>query len=83
MKKCLLAALLVMLLLAGCSRPASRDLPPTLMWDKDQERIHPADGTLNVWEGFTVKEGHFAAGRDVSQFILWRRHKARVEIDLE
>ena len=72
--------LLPLLLSFACSKPPSRDLPPTLMWDKDQERIHPADGTMNVWEGFTVQQDHFAADRDMAQFILWRRHQATVTL---
>ncbi len=81
MKKRLPFLLLIPLLLSsGCSKSPSRDLPPTLIWDKDQTLIHPADGTMNVWEGFSVHETHFAADRDISQFILWRRHKAKVTI---
>ncbi len=53
------------------------------MWDKDQELIRPADGTMNVWEGFAVRKDHFAAERNTAQFILWRRHKARVEVFVE
>ena len=57
------AALALLLLPAACSAPrAARDLPPTWVWERDQDRIHPDDGTLNVWEGFTVKPGRFAAG---------------------
>ena len=84
MKKRLLFVWLIPLLLSsGCSKSPSRDLPPTLMWDKDQDLIHPSDGTLNAWEGFTVTGDHFAANRDIAQFILWRRHKGKVDIFFE
>ena len=85
MKNNLLFLLLtVMLLLPGCSKSPSRDLPPTLLWAKDQNRIHPSGGTMNVWEGFRVDKDAFAAERDISQFILWRRGRAdRIPISIE
>ncbi len=64
--------LLLLLLSAGCSKAPSRDLSPTMLWHKDQARISPDDGTLNVWEGFRIDEDAFTAERDLSQFIVWR-----------
>jgi len=84
MRKRLLFVWLIPLLLSpGCSKSPSRDLPPTLMWDKDQDLIHPSDGTMNVWEGFTVTDDHFAADRNIAQFILWRRQQGKVDIFFE
>lgn len=87
MKPCralLPAALALLLLLTACSAPrAARDLPPTWVWERDQDRIHPDDGTLNVWEGFTIKPGRFAAGDEGGQFILWRRQAAPAELSVE
>ncbi|MFH2107979.1 MAG: hypothetical protein ABII93_04860, partial [Chrysiogenia bacterium] len=85
MKKSLLLLLLtVLMLFPGCSRSPSRDLPPTLLWAKDQNRIHPTDGTMNVWEGLRVDRDAFAAERNKAQFILWRRNREeKVPIAIE
>lgn len=80
----LTAALALLLLLPACSAPrAARDLPPTWVWERDQDRIHPDDGTLNVWEGFTVKPGRFVCGDEGGQFILWRRRASEAELSVE
>ncbi len=80
----LLAALALLLSTAACSAPrAARDLPPTWVWDRDQDRIHPGDGTLNAWEGFTAKADRFEADGDSAQFILWRRRAAAAELSVE
>ena len=85
MKKYFLLLLVaVLLLLPGCSKSPSQDLPPTLLWAKDQNRIHPSGGTMNVWEGFRIDKDAFAAERNISQFILWRRSRAdRIPISIE
>lgn len=83
MKKNFLLFLLVLLLLSpGCSQSPSRELPPTLMWNKDQNQISPADGTMNVWEGFRVDQDAFVADRDTCQFILWRSRAERIPISI-
>ena len=82
-RNCLFLLLVPLLLSPGCSRSPSRDLPPILLWEKDQNLIHPSDGTMNVWEGFAVKEGYFEANRNNSHFILWRRRAGRVPILVE
>ena len=46
-----------------------------MLWAKDQSRIHPTDGTMNVWEGFRADRDAFAAERNIAQFILWRRNR--------
>ena len=81
MKKDFLLLLLIPLLLSpGCSQSPDQNLPPTLIWNKDQKQISPASGTLNIWEGFSIKKGHYEADRDISQFILWRSRKANVAV---
>jgi len=76
--------LLIPLLFApGCSREPSRNLPATLVWHKDQKLISPAGGTMNVWEGISVKPDRFVAEKDIAQFILWRRQKARIPVFIE
>lgn len=83
MKKNFLLLLLVLLLLSpGCSQSPSRELPPTLMWNKDQNQISPADGIMNVWEGFRVDQDAFVADRDTCQFILWRSRAERIPISI-
>ena len=83
-KNLLFLLLTALLLFPGCSKSPSQDLPPTLLWAKDQNRIHPTGGTMNVWEGFRVNKDAFAAERDISQFILWRRSRAdRIPISIE
>ncbi len=78
------AGLALLLLLAACSAPrAARDLPPTWVWERDQDRIHADDGTLNAWEGFAVKPGRFECSGESAQFILWRRRAAPVELSVE
>jgi arylsulfatase A-like enzyme len=72
-----------LLLACGCSTSPQQDLPPTLMWDKDQNLISPAGGTMNIWRGFSIQNDHFAAGRDISQFILWRSREAKVAVLVE
>jgi arylsulfatase A-like enzyme len=84
MKKYSLLILLGALLLSSACAPApSRDLPPTLLWHKDQNLISPAGGTMNVWEGFTVDKDVFTAERSTCQFILWRQRDERVPIAIE
>jgi len=75
--------LIPLLFLPGCSREPSRELPATMVWHKDQSLIRPADGTMNIWEGFRVDDDAFVAGRDVSQFILWRTRARQVPVFIE
>jgi arylsulfatase len=75
--------LVPLLFIPGCSREPARDLPPTIVWHKDQNLIRPQDGTLNVWEGFRVDKDAFTADRDIAQFILWRARKEKVTLWLE
>jgi arylsulfatase A-like enzyme len=76
--------LLIPLLFApGCSRKTSQDLPATMVWHKDQNRISASGGTMNVWEGISVKPDRFIADRPNSQFILWRRQKAKLAVFIE
>jgi len=75
--------MLPLLLLPGCSQAPSRDLPSSLIWDKDQTRISPADGAMNIWEGFRVEKDHFATDRNFSRFILWRQHAAIVAVTVD
>ncbi|MFH2107980.1 MAG: sulfatase [Chrysiogenia bacterium] len=82
-KNLLLLPLTALLLFPGCSKSPSQDLPPTLLWAKDQNRIHPTGGTMNVWEGFRVDKDTFTAERDISQFILWRNREEKVPIAIE
>ena len=82
-KKYSLLLLLPLLLYTGCSQAPSRDLPSSLMWDKDQIRISPADGAMNIWEGFRIEKDHFTAERNFSRFILWRRHATREAVMIE
>ena len=72
-----------LLLVPGCSREPSRDLPATIVWHKDQNLIRPENGTMNVWEGFRVDKDAFAADRDISQFILWHTRKEQVPLFIE
>ncbi|MCU0236288.1 MAG: sulfatase [Acidobacteria bacterium] len=78
-----LLLLLPLLLSGGCSKAPSRDLPPTLLWHKDQNMIRPADGTMNVWEGFRIDEDAFTAERDFSQFIFWRAREQQVTLAID
>jgi len=78
-----LSLLLPLLLSPGCSQPPSRDMPSSLIWDKDQTRISPADGAMNVWEGFRIENDHFSADRNFSRFILWRRNAANVAVQVD
>jgi len=82
-RTCLLVFLLPLLLVTGCSQAPSRDLPSSLMWDKDQFRISPADGAMNIWEGFRIEKDHFTTDRNFSRFILWRQHASREEVMIE
>jgi arylsulfatase A-like enzyme len=75
--------LIPLLFLPGCSREPSRGLPATMVWHKDQGLIRPADGTMNIWEGFRVDDDAFVAGRDVSQFILWRTRARQLPVFIE
>ena len=84
MKKNLLLLLLIALLLSpGCSKSPSQNLPPTLLWHKDQNLISPDGGTMNIWGGFSIKKDHFAAERDIAKFILWRNREAKVTVMVE
>ena len=84
MKKNLLLSLLTaLLLLPGCSKSPSQNLPPTLLWHKDQNLISPAGGTMNVWEGFRIDKDAFAAERNISEFILWRNREEKVPVIIE
>jgi len=79
----LLLLILPLLLSGGCSKAPSRDLPPTLMWHKNQDVIRPADGTMNVWEGFRLDKDAFMAERDFSQFIVWRTREQQVTLAID
>ena len=84
MRKYLLLFVLVPLLLSnGCAKSPSRDLPPTMLWHKDQNLISPAGGTMNVWEGLRTDQDAFTAERDISQFILWRGREEQVPVFIE
>lgn len=72
-----------LLLIPACSREPARDLPPTLVWHSDQSLIHPAAGTMNVWEGFRADEDAFTAEREDAQFILWRTRSGRLPLTIE
>ncbi len=72
-----------LLLVTACSREAARDLPPAMVWDKDQQVISPAQGTMNVWEGFRADEDAFTAEREDAQFILWRARSERLPLTIE
>lgn len=79
-----LGLLLIPLLFApGCSGQPSRELPSTLVWHKDQNLISPAGGTMNAWEGISVKPDRFSADGAIAQFILWRQREARTTIFIE
>jgi len=82
-RDCLLLLLIPLLLYPGCSKSPSPDLPPTLIWNKNQNQISPAGGTMNVWEGFHVDQDAFVADRDTSQFILWRNREEKLPISIE
>ncbi len=79
----LLLLLLPLLLSGGCSKAPSRDLSPTMLWHKDQTRVSPEDGTMNVWEGFRTDKDAFTAERDVSQFIVWRTQEQPVSLTID
>ena len=84
MRKYLLLFVLVsMLLSSGCAKSPSRDLPPTMLWHKDQNLISPAGGTMNVWEGLRIDQDAFTAERNTCQFILWRGREERVPVFIE
>jgi arylsulfatase A-like enzyme len=82
-KQVVLLLLFLLLLIPGCSQTPSRDLPSSLTWDKDQARISPADGGMNIWEGFRIENDHFTTERNFSRFILWRRHAAKEAVMIE
>ncbi len=82
-QKCLFLLLLPLLLSFGCSTSPSKDLPSSLLWDKDQPRISPADGAMNIWEGFRIEKDHFTTDRNFSRFILWRHHAAKEAVMIE
>jgi arylsulfatase A-like enzyme len=82
-KNYLLGLLLPLLLSPGCDKKPSADLPPTLVWHKNQDHIRPAGGTMNVWQGFSIKADHFSADADISQFILWRRQPGLMPVFIE
>jgi arylsulfatase A-like enzyme len=75
--------LVPLLFIPGCSREASRELPSTIVWHKDQNLIRPENGTMNVWEGISVKKDRFVVDGEVAQFILWRRQRSKAEISVE
>ena len=79
-----LAIASILLGVYGCgNRAPSRDLPATFVWAKDQSVIDPASGRTNVWGGFEVRDGAFAAVRNTARFILWRTAAAETRISLE
>ncbi len=75
--------LLPWLLSSACSKAPQPDLPAAMIWHKDQNLIHPAGGTMNIWEGFRVDQDVFTAEHGVSRFILWRNHGKRTPIAIE
>ena len=54
-----------------------------MTWNKDQNRISPDSGTMNIWDGFSIKKDHFMTERNISRFILWRSRQARVALLVE
>ncbi len=70
----ILSVAAALLAAAACApeRGASRDLPASIVWRKNQTAIRPKTGTMNVWEGWAVKEDHFEASKNRSRFIFWR-----------
>ncbi len=79
----LLAAAAVLGTVACGSRTPSRDLPATFVWDKDQTSIDPESGRMNVWGGFAVRDGEFAAEKNMARFILWRKSGSDVRIAVQ
>ena len=70
-------------IVSGCSKSPSRDLPPTMLWHKDQNLISSAGGTMNVWEGFRLDKDAFTAERNTCQFILWRQRDEKIPVAIE
>lgn len=79
----LLASAVLIGTVACGSRTPSRDLPATFIWDKDQSSIEPDSGRMNVWGGFTVRDGVFAAEKNQARFILWRKAGGNARISVE
>ncbi len=65
------------------TRAPSRALPATFVWGKDQSSIDPASGRMNVWGGFEVRDGAFAAQKNTARFILWRKAGSDARISIE
>ena len=56
----------------GRKREVCRDLPASIVWEKNQTAIHPGTGSMNVWEGWAVQGDHFEATKNRSRFVFWR-----------
>jgi len=63
-------------------RSAGSELPATFIWGKDQHLIDPASGRMNIWGGFELKDGYFLADKNIARFILWRKRRSSVRINI-
>jgi arylsulfatase A-like enzyme len=70
----ILLILTALMVIVACGRRAgvNQNLPASIVWEKDQSLIHPKTGSMNIWEGWTVKGNYFEASKGRSRFVFWR-----------
>lgn len=79
----ILAVGVILALAASCSRPrASADLPPTLIWEKDQDLVSPDQGSANIWQGFTRQREAFVADGVIARLVVWQKQSRIVPLTL-
>jgi choline-sulfatase len=64
------------------SDSSSKPVLSSISWEKEQSVVRVADGTINPWSGFDIKDDYFIANKTISKFILWRRKQEKKEITL-
>lgn len=73
--------LIIILSLSYCGGDSSsKPVLSSISWEKEQSVVRVADGTINPWSGFDIKDDYFVANKTISKFILWRGKQEKKEI---
>jgi arylsulfatase A-like enzyme len=67
----------------ACSRQRDfRDLPPTLIWERDQEIVSPAQGGENFWMGFTRQREALVSDGNMARLVIWQKSSREMPLTL-
>jgi len=70
-------------LIWACMGPrGSRELPPTLIWEKDQDLISPGRGGGNFWQGFTRRGEALVSDGNIARLVIWQKNSRQAPLTL-